>query len=120
MALGGLSLFDSMTGRIVALEEGGKAGARAAMESMVDDVVAYAQENAIWADRTGAARAGLEAAVSEEGDDIYLELYHTVEHGQWLETIQNGRFAIIMPTLEIFAPRIFARAGATFTGGDEE
>jgi hypothetical protein len=41
---------------------------------------------------------------------VTLFLYHTVEYGLWLETIQNGRFATLMPTLEQNANRVFADA----------
>lgn len=80
-----------------------------------DGVLAYAQANAPWADRTGDAREGLSVDVLSEGGDVILELYHTVDYGLWLEVIQNGRFSIVMPTLERFAPMIFADAGARIT-----
>ena len=83
------------------------------MADAVDYVVGYAQENAPWQDRTGEARGGLNAVVEEGSDEIYLVLFHTAEHGYWLELIQSGRFAIIMPTLEALAPEIFHQAGAS-------
>jgi hypothetical protein len=72
----------------------------------------YAKANAPWSDITGQARAGLTADVFEDGGDIVIELYHTVEHGWWLELIQDGRFGIILPTLEALGPEILAEAGA--------
>lgn len=74
--------------------------AMAAAESMAAEIENDAKANAPWSDRTGAARDGLTAEASDEGGEIVITLMHTVEHGQWLETIQSGRFAIIMPTLE--------------------
>jgi hypothetical protein len=76
----------------------------------------YAQQNAPWADRTGEARAGLTAEVDSDKGNVYVSLFHTVDYGQWLEVIQNGRFAIIMPTLEQFANEIFDRVGAKRSG----
>lgn len=76
------------------------------------ELEAYARMNAPWADRTGEARSGLSTEVSNEMGEIVIDLFHTAEHGQWLEVIQDGRFAIIMPTLEALAPEIFAKAGA--------
>jgi len=68
-----------------------------------------AKADAPWEDRTGAAREGLNASVNEVGDEeVALILAHTVEYGYWLEVIQNGAFAIIMPTLEREAPKIYA------------
>ena len=60
----------------------------------------YAKANAPWTDRTGDARAGLDVAVDNDGTSITMQLYHTVDYGLWLEVIQNGRFAILMPTLQ--------------------
>lgn len=76
------------------------------------DVRSEAQNNAPWADRTGDARAGLDTNVTNDAGLIELGLFHTVDYGLWLEVIQNGNFAIIMPTLESTAPRVFAEATA--------
>lgn len=82
-----------------------------AMEQGRAEVEAYAQANAPWADRTGAARDGLVASVSNDLGEIVIELAHTVDYGIWLELIQNGRFAVIMPTLEALGPKIIRDAG---------
>lgn len=81
-----------------------------AFRSEAQGVEAEARQNAPWADRTGMARSGLEATVKNDNGEIIMMLAHTAEHGLWLEVIQAGRFAIIMPTLEAAAPRVFARA----------
>lgn len=80
-----------------------------------------AKANAPWADRTGAARAGLYADVYEEGGEIVLELGHSVDYGQWLELIQDGQYAIILPTLEKMASSVMQAAGGGLfpgMGGD--
>lgn len=82
-----------------------------AMQEGAQEVEAYARTNAPWSDRTGAARAGLTTDVYEEFGEIILELSHSVDYGIWLETIQNGAYAIIMPTLEVLGPRIILQAG---------
>jgi hypothetical protein len=81
--------------------------ALAAAQAFAPGVEDRARSNAIWEDRTGDARAGLTAEASESQGIIYLELAHTVDYGQWLEVIQNGRFAVIMRTLEEEAPPVF-------------
>jgi len=86
--------------------------AAAAFERASDQILAAAQSDAPWADRTGAARSGLDVTVDSNGGEITLDLFHTVDYGLWLEVIQNGRFATIMPTLERYAPQIFADASA--------
>ena len=90
-----------------------------AMKEGAARVEAYAKSNAPWADRTGEARNGLVADVSMDGGEVTLTLAHTAEHGYWLELIQEGRFAIIMPTLEALGPEIIRDAGGKVieTGG---
>lgn len=109
-----------MSGRIAVLAAGVEERAKEALEDFASEVEDYAKENAPWNDITGAAREGLTASVSEEGTTLYLELYHTVDHGVWLEVIQSGRFAIIMPTLEAYSSEIFDTVGAHTLGEDEE
>lgn len=115
---GGVFLRDGMSGRINVLASEAAINAYEAMEEYADIIRDYAQENAPWNDRTGEARSGLDTHVEQSGGEIILELFHTAEHGQWLETIQSGRFAIIMPTLETFASEAFHAAGGKLMGED--
>lgn len=87
-----------------------------ALDDFADQVEAYAQKNAPWQDITGDARVGLFTDVFSQGTDVTLVLAHSVDYGIWLETIQNGEYAIIMPTLEAFAGEIFQHVHATPTG----
>ena len=66
------------------------------------EALEFAKEQAPWVDRTGAAREGLDVDVDKSGNTMTLTMFHTVDYGQWLETIQNGRYAVIMPTLELY------------------
>lgn len=84
--------------------------AASAFERAADMILSAAQADAPWTDRTGAARSGLDVTVESSGGVVILELFHTVDYGLWLEVIQNGRFATIMPTLERYAPGVFADA----------
>jgi hypothetical protein len=88
------------------------------LDDLSKDVEEYAKANAPWQDRTGAARLGLTSDVYREEDTIVLQLYHIVDYGVWLETIQGGRFAIIMPTLEHFSKEAMDRCHAHETGFD--
>lgn len=76
------------------------------------EVEADAQSNAPWEDRTGDARRGLTADAKELGGIVVLTLSHSVDYGKWLETIQNGRFAIIQDTLDKYQGRVFGDAAA--------
>lgn len=73
----------------------------------------YAQQNAPWTDRTGEARDSLTATASYDSGEVTIDLAHGVDYGYWLEVIQNGRFAIILPTLELYAPRFFVKGAMT-------
>lgn len=109
-------LHDSLTPLLASVDV--MAEARSIMEDLAQEIQESAQTNAPWTDRTGAARAGLTADVHESGEDIILELYHTVDYGVWLETIQGGAYAIIMPTLEQYSQETMDRLHATETGFD--
>lgn len=76
-----------------------------------------AKNEAPWTDRTGAARAGLDVEVDEEGGEISLTLFHTVEYGLYLETGFGGQYEIIIPTLEKFANQAFEAAGGRLVVG---
>lgn len=77
--------------------------------------VEHAQSNAPWRDITGAARRGLNAEIYKEGTNIILRLSHSVEYGKWLETILDGQYATIMPTLEAIGPELLKAAADGFT-----
>lgn len=114
--MGGFFLLsDTLTDALDALGAGDDALDYA--ESIAQEIANAAKANAVWADRTGEAREGLTAEASREGGDIVITLFHTAEHGQWLETIQSGRFAIIMPTLEQYAPQVHKAVAEGIFGG---
>lgn len=85
---------------------------------MAQEILDYAQSNAPWEDRTGDARRLLDVAVQEDPEAIIIQLYHQVDYGLWLEVIQNGRFAIIMPTLERFSGQAIEIGSGDGGGGE--
>lgn len=65
------------------------------------------KQNRRWTDRTGMAKATLNAKVSQPNDHIIrITLAHGVEYGIWLELANEKNFAIIGPTIEQEGPRI--------------
>jgi len=76
-----------------------EAAAKAVMELLAQDLKNYMQENARWEDRTGDARAALDALVDVTSDAIVLYLTHGVDYGIWLELANSGRYAIIADTM---------------------
>jgi hypothetical protein len=88
---------------------------RRGLESIIErykvQIEQWMRQNAKWTDRTGNARRGLHAEVEILGDDIYsivLDHADSVSYGVWLELRWHGKYAIIQPALDTFAPLIFA------------
>lgn len=85
------------------------------LEQLAEEVEEYAKLHAPWDDRTGEARGGLTAEVVDEG--LFrnsIVLYHTVDYGIWLEIRWNGRYAIIVPTIEHFGPIVMSSLSSVF------
>ena len=68
----------------------------------------YMKANAPWTDRTGNARQALYTEVNHvTGVMVEIILAGGVEYMIFLELRNAGRFAIINPSLDYFAPRIW-------------
>jgi hypothetical protein len=61
---------------------------------------AYAKNNAPWKDQTGNARSGLRARPRHDSNSHFIDVYHSVPYGIWLEVRFEGRYAIIIPTVK--------------------
>jgi hypothetical protein len=85
------------------------------LQNLAKRAADVAQAEAPWRDITGAARRGLNAELYREGNSVILRLSHSVEYGKWLETIQDGKYATIMPTLNAIGPELIKAAGDGFT-----
>jgi len=73
------------------------------------EIEAWMKATAPWTDRTGNARQGLSAKVDDEVNQfVELIMAYDVEYGKYLEFDYGGRFAIIGPALDTFAPKIWA------------
>ena len=63
--------------------------------------------NRPWTDRTGMAKATLNAKVSQPSQNIIrITLAHGVDYGIWLELAHEKNYAIIAPTIREEGPRI--------------
>lgn len=70
-------------------------------------VESAAKVNAPWADQTGNARNGLIAkALKSSGNNYAIILAHQMPYGIWLEVKWAGRYAIIMPTIQEYGPKV--------------
>lgn len=79
------------------------------------------KQNAPWSDKTGNARQGLYSAVepptpAQVTGLIELIISHgaAVDYSIFLELANAGRFAIIGPTLDAAAPRVWADIRSLF------
>lgn len=72
-------------------------------EQFAPQIEARGRTEASWTDRTGNARRGLRSFVVTGPDGkVYIYFTHQVEYGVHLELLHQGRYAIIMRTLESF------------------
>lgn len=97
------TLFDN-------LEDGDKAvndAVMAVLEYKAPQVEAYMKQNAPWQDQTGNARQGLRAEAYDLGGTTKgIILYGQVPYQIWLEVKYSGKYAIILPTIEVEGPMV--------------
>lgn len=98
--------YDTLTPRLTLFAVAMDRGLRHKVDDFAQEVEDYAKENAPWQDQTGAARDGLTAEARHRLNHYYIDLFHTVDYGIWLEIRFDGEYAIIQPTLEAMAPRL--------------
>ena len=71
------------------------------------EIQAKMKLNRPWTDRTGMAKALLNAKVSQPNKDtVRITLAHGVDYGIWLELAHEKNYAIIAPTVRDEGPRI--------------
>lgn len=84
-------------------------GIFAIAQSYAPEIENWMRANAPWTDRTGNARQSLWSDVNEVANmTVELIMSHGVDYGKWLELLHSGRYAIITPALDHFAPKIWA------------
>lgn len=112
--------LEAVDANIYAWTEANLQNLRQAVERLKDEMVAWAKENASWEDHPGEnrdARKNLQGAVvwqDAEHFTIFLGHGADVYYGIWLEVRWGGKYAIIVPTIQHFAPMIGDRI-ATMT-----
>jgi hypothetical protein len=116
MGMSGLFLRNSMASGIALAAVAVPKHLEAEVLDVAVEALDYAKANAPWGDRTGDAREGLDSDVYWEGHTIVWDMFHTVDYGLYLETRWNAKYAIIMPTLEMFSNQI--GRGMSESGGD--
>lgn len=69
------------------------------------ELESYMKSNRVWVDRTGLAKATLNASLSKpKPNTSRITLAHGVDYGLWLELANEKNYAIIYPTIKIKGP----------------
>ena len=77
-------------------------GILAAWSVLATQIEDYGKQNAAWTDRTGNARQTLKGfAYSPRSRLIVLIFKQQMTYGLWLEIAHQGRYAIVMRSLEM-------------------
>jgi len=77
-----------------------KAGIAAVGQNVKANAERKAKQDAIWKDRTGNARQGLQGNSFWELATVFkITLGHTVEYGPYLELANDGKYAVLERTL---------------------
>lgn len=80
---------------------------RAVLLRFAPEMESWLKENAGWNDQTGNARQTLYALLEESADDLRVVADYKMWYGVFLELSNAGRFAVVAPCIDVFAPRIF-------------
>ena len=75
-------------------------------DTVAKKLEASAKANRPWTDRTGNARNRLNSESEWNGNKVRVSLSHGVDYGIWLELCNEGKYAIIMPTINKEGPSI--------------
>lgn len=82
---------------------------RRVAEQRAEEAAQWMRDNAVWEDKTGAARAGLHVDVNE-APAVLAELVFShgedVPYAVWLELAHGGKYAIIAPAIDYWGPRL--------------
>lgn len=79
------------------------------------EIQAWMMQNAPWQDQSGLARQTLSAEVNDLASDaLEIVMSHGMSYGVYLELAHGGRWAIIGPAIDHFAPRIWNDVLALF------
>lgn len=92
---------DSLTPTLRSLDTKAATAITAATRNGASKAQSNMKAAAPWKDETGAARAGLNAQVTQSGPQTWvITLAHGVRYGIFLETRWGGRYEVIRPELQ--------------------
>lgn len=97
---------DTLTGKLKGFDDWFVDALDLTMQRQAGRAETYMRQNAPWTDQTSNARNGLRAFVERSGSNgtrrrRALVLSHGMPYGIWLETRFSGKYAIIVPSLNV-------------------
>jgi hypothetical protein len=107
---------DQVNRNLMALADRQKAALLALSEQYAARMEAYAKANKRWQDRTGNARQGLFGYSIMRDQSLITRVAHTVDYGVYLELANQGRFAILLPTVRRFVADYLEDAKRVMSG----
>jgi hypothetical protein len=100
----GIVWSGDLTTRIDQFDSKAKRAMLVAGKAVAPQAESHMKQNAPWTDQSGNARDGLKADAEASANNVTVYLYHRVPYGVYLETRWSGKYQIINPTIEVFAP----------------
>lgn len=82
-------------------------------QTVAPQIGAWMKANHVWEDQTGTAEAGLYAELvhlAGEFAGVLMSHGDDVPHGVWLEVAYQGRYSILAPALDFWAPKLLQGA----------
>lgn len=104
----GIKWSGDLSGNLKGLNRRNQAAMVATAKLFAPRIQAHMRNNASWTDQTGNARNGLFTSVQVSKNQTAIVLYHSVPYGVWLEVRWDGKYAIINPSIQYWAPKYFA------------
>lgn len=90
-------------------------GVAGVMEYWDSRMESHMKVSATWTDRTGNARSGLRAVAGHAPlRSHWIDVFHSVPYGIWLEVRFAGRYSIVIPTLITHGPRVMKTLNKLF------
>ena len=93
-----------------------KAALYALSQRYAAQMEAHAKVNARWQDRTSLARKGLFGYSMSRDQSLITRIAHTMDYGVYLELANQGRYAILMPTVRRYVAEFLEDAQKVVSG----
>ncbi len=93
-----------------------KAALYALSQRYAAQMEAHAKINAGWQDRTSMARRGLFGYSMQRDQSLITRIAHTMDYGVYLELANQGRYAILMPTVRRYVADFLEDAQKVVSG----